>query len=156
MGMRRGSGERRVLSEQGALCWPPQGWREGSLVAASPGRGCGWVEAGRGYFMEASTWAQSAVLREPLQAVFQKHGDDLLQVRYLTGAGSKNKAGGGVLLEPCSLAARSPLPACHPFPGSASASLDSPRHPNCRRPSCFFQAGLPLPIFRLNNGLGPA
>lgn len=45
---------------------------------------------------EASTWAQPAVLREPLQAVLQQHGDDPVQVRHLTGAGSENKVGGGV------------------------------------------------------------
>ena len=105
-----------MLSEQGALCWPPRGWKEGSLVAASPGRGCGWVVAGGGDLTEASTWAQSAVLWEPLQAVFQKHRDDPVQVRYLTGAGSKNKAGGGVLLEPCLLAARSATACLSPLP----------------------------------------
>ena len=101
-------------------------------------------------------WAQPAVLREPLEAVFQQHGDDPVQVRYLTRAGSKNKAGEGVLLEPCSLAVRSATACLSPFPESAPASLDSPRRPDCCGPSCFFQAGLPLPIFLFNNGLGPA
>lgn len=115
----------------------------------------GWRQAGAD-LTEASTWAQPAVLREPLEAVFQQHGDDPVQVRYLTRAGSKNKAGEGVLLEPCSLAVRSATACLSPFPESAPASLDSPRRPDCCGPSCFFQAGLPLPIFLFNNGLGPA
>ena len=69
-------------------------------MACSLGRGCGWMAEGVRDLTEASTWAQPTVLRELLQAVLQQHGDDPVQVRYLTGAGSKNKAGGDVLLEP--------------------------------------------------------
>lgn len=55
-----------------------------------------WRRAGDEDLTEASTWAQPAVLWEPLEAVFQQHGDDQSQVRYLTRAGSKNKAKVGV------------------------------------------------------------
>lgn len=102
----------------------------------------GWRQAGAD-LTEASTWAQPAVLREPLEAVFQQHGDDPVQVRYLTRAGSKNKAGGGVL-EPCSLAVRSATACLSPLPRVGSCLPRLPSSPRLLW-SFMFLPGWPPP-----------
>lgn len=122
--------------------------RGGCLLSRGPcaghpgdgGRGAWWQPAwgeavdgwrGRGRISRRRVpGLSSAVLREPaLRPCSSSTGTIRSRSVPHWGQGARTRRVGGVLLEPCSLAVRSATPACHLFPESAPASLDSPRRP---------------------------
>lgn len=129
------SGQTAVLSEQGALCWPPRGMEGGEPDSSQPGARL-WVD-GRGregshggqYLGSACSAPGAAPGRAPA-------------ARGRSGPGQaphwgreREQGRWGCLLEPCSLAARSTTACLSPLPRVGSCL---PRLPSSTRLSWSF------------------